>query len=332
MNLMWAIIVRVLVSFSLVSCSDAAVDRKTTHARLVELVPIDVDPKRLERRNFGALTLLSAFQLASKDKRFGGLSGLSVGRDGRLYAVSDHGYWLSASMLLGPDDALKDLVDWRIAPILTTTKLPVRGRLRDAEALAQARDGSFLVAFEGLHRISLYSPPPETFESTPVSVQIPSAVAQAPSNGGIEALATLADGRLLIIAEELENPDGSVKAWVLDDGQFTELSYLPAKGFRVTDCAALNNGDVLVLERRYVPFGILSARLTRVTAGSLRPGAKVAGKELLKLEQPLAVENFEGIAVQQTSNGTMIFIVSDDNYSSFQQTLLLQFLLPHSHP
>lgn len=332
MNLMWAILVRVLVSFSLVSCSDAAVDRKTTHARLVELVPIDVDPKRVERRNFGALTLLSAFQLVSKDKRFGGLSGLSVGRDGRLYAVSDHGYWLSASMLLGPDDALKDLVDWRIAPILTTTKLPVRGRLRDAEALAQARDGSFLVAFEGLHRISLYSPPPETFESTPVSVQIPSAVAQAPSNGGIEALATLADGRLLIIAEELENPDGSVKAWVLDDGQFTELSYLPAKGFRVTDCAALNNGDVLVLERRYVPFGILSARLTRVTAGSLRPGAKLAGKELLKLEQPLAVENFEGIAVQQTSNGTMIFIVSDDNYSSFQQTLLLQFLLPHSDP
>ena len=332
MNLMWAILVRVLVSFSLVSCSDAAVDRKTTHARLVELVPIDVDPKRVERRNFGALTLLSAFQLVSKDKRFGGLSGLSVGRDGRLYAVSDHGYWLSASMLLGPDDALKDLVDWRIAPILTTTKLPVSGRLRDAEALTQARDGSFLVAFEGLHRISRYSPPPKTFESTPVSVQIPSAVAQAPSNGGIEALATLADGRLLIIAEELENPDGSVKAWVHDDGQFTELSYLPAKGFRVTDCAALNDGDVLVLERRYVPFGILSARLTLVKAGSLRPGAKLAGKELLKLEQPLAVENFEGIAVQQTSNGTMIFIVSDDNYSRFQQTLLLQFLLPDSDP
>src|SRR4030095_7801459 len=160
MNLMWAIIVCVLVSFSLVSCGDTAVDRKTTHARLVELVPIDVDPKRVERRTFGSLTLLSTFQLASKDKRFGGLSGLSVGPDGRLYAVSDHGFWLSASMLLDPDGALKDLVDWRIAPILTTTKLPVCGSLRDAEALAQARDGSFLVAFEGFHRIWRYSPPP----------------------------------------------------------------------------------------------------------------------------------------------------------------------------
>jgi hypothetical protein len=48
------------------------------------------------------------------------------------------------------------------------------------------------------------------------------------------------------------------------------------------------------------------------------------------LEQPLAVENFEGMAVQQTAAGTMIFIVSDDNYSTFQQTLLLQFLLPSS--
>ena len=326
------IVTALLILILIASCRHFTIAQAAADKGLVELESIDVDPKRPERRDFGSLTLLSAFQLASKDKRFGGLSGLSVGRDGRLYAVSDQGYWLSASMLLDPDGALKDLVDWRIAPILTTTKLPVSGRLRDAEALAQARDGSFLVAFEGLHRIWRYSPPPKTFESTPVSVQIPSAVAQAPSNGGIEALATLADGRLLIIAEELENPDGSVKAWVLDDGQFTELSYLPAKGFRVTDCAALNDGDVLVLERRYVPFGILSARLTRVKAGSLRPGAKLAGKELLKLEQPLAVENFEGIAVQQTSNGTMIFIVSDDNYSSFQQTLLLQFLLPDSDP
>jgi hypothetical protein len=325
-------VIVMVVLLSIASCRRPTVAQVTANTRLVELVPIDVDPKRVERRTFGSLTLLSAFQLASKDKRFGGLSGLSISADGSLYAVSDRGYWLSARMLLDPSGVLKDLAEWRIAPMLTTTKIPVSGRLRDAEALTQARDGSFLVAFEGFHRIWRYSPPPKTFESTPVSVQIPSAVVQAPSNGGIEALTTLADGRLLIIAEELENPDGSVKAWVIDDGQFTELSYLPAKGFRVTDCAALDNGDVFVLERRYVPFGILSARLTLVKAGSLRPGAKLDGKELLRLEQPLAVENFEGIAVQQTSDGTMIFIVSDDNYSRFQQTLLLQFLLPHSDP
>jgi hypothetical protein len=320
-----------LVLVSLVSCVRFTTAQVTTDTAVaVDLIPIDVDPKHPERRNFGALTLLSAFQIESKDKRFGGLSGLSIGRDGKLYAVSDNGYWLSAKMEIDPNGVLLNLTDWQIAPILATTNTPVTGALRDAEALAVAKDGSFLVAFEGTHRISRYSPPPKTFASTPVSVNIPAAVARAPGNGGIEGLAVLPDGRLLALTEEFTNGDGSFKGWLIEKGQFAELAYFPSKGFRVTDCAGLSNGDVLVLERRYVPFGILSARLTLVKGNSLQPGAKLAGKELLKLEQPLAVQNFEAVAAQQTSKGTLIYIVSDDNYSPFQQTLLLQFLLPNT--
>jgi hypothetical protein len=159
-------------------------------------------------------------------------------------------------------------------------------------------------------------------------VQIPPEIARAPANGGMEGIASLPDGRLLILTEEFENPDGSFKGWLMEAEKAIELSYTPARGFHVTDCAALDNGDVLVLERRYIPLGILSARITVVEGSHLQAGAKLVGKELLKLEQPLATENYEGIAVQRTSKGTIIFIVSDDNYSSFQQTLLLQFLLP----
>ena len=330
-NLPQTITQLVLVLVSLVSCLPLSTAQTTTDTPVVvELVPIDVDPKHPERRNFGALTLLSAFQIESKDKRFGGLSGLSIGADGRLYGVSDRGYWLSAKMEMDRNGVLLNLIDWQIAPILTTTNTAVTGALRDAEALTQAQDGSFLVAFEGAHRIWRYSPPPKTFESPPASVQIPAAAARAPRNGGIEGLAMLPDGRLLALTEEFANGDGSFKGWLIDKGQFAELAYFPSKGFRVTDCAGLNNGDVLVLERRYVPFGILSARLTLVKANSLQPGTKLTGKELLKLEQPLAVQNFEAVAAQQTSKGTMIYIVSDDNYSAFQQTLLLQFLLPNT--
>jgi hypothetical protein len=326
-----SVILTVLFLVSLVSCQCLTTAQTTMNTPVVvKLVAIDVDPKRPERRNFGSLTLLSAFQIESKDKRFGGLSGLAIGTDGKLYGVSDNGYWLSAKMAMDPNGVLLNLTGWQIAPILATTNKPVSGGLRDAEALTVAQDGSFLVAFEGAHRIWRYSPPPNTFESTPVPVPIPEAVGRAPRNGGIEGLATLPDGRLLALTEEFENPDGSFKGWLIDKGQFAELAYFPSKGFRVTDCAALNNGDVLVLERRYVPFGILSARLTLVKANSLQPGAKLSGKELLNLEQPLAVQNFEAVAAQQTPKGTMIYIVSDDNYSPFQQTLLLQFLLPNT--
>ncbi|MGH7886809.1 MAG: esterase-like activity of phytase family protein [Candidatus Binatia bacterium] len=299
-----------------------------TKGRLVELIGFDLDPKNPDRKQFGPLTFMGAFQLNSKDKRFGGLSGLTIGADGRLYAVSDRGYWLSARMLQNAEGALVDLVDGHIAAMLTPAKIPVTGSLSDAEALARAQDGSFLVAFEGRHRIWRYDPPPHTFESTPTPIAVPAELSRAPSNGGIEGLATLPDGRLLALTEEFANPDGSFKGWLLNGGHFAELSYLPAKGFRVTDCAALKNGDVLVLERRYVPFGILSARVTLVDGKTVRPGATLSGRELLKLEQPLVTENFEGLAVQDTAKGTMIYLISDDNYNPFQQTLLLQFLLP----
>jgi len=213
--------------------------------------------------------------------------------------------------------------------MLTTGNMPVSEELADAEALALDRDGSFLVAFEGVHRIWRYAAA-ATFVSTPVPIPIPSAMRRAPGNGGFEGLATLPDGRLLALTEEFANPDGSFKAWLFKNGGFAALSYLPAKGYHVSDCAALSNGDVLVLERRYVPLGIFSARVTLVKAETIQPGAKLSGAELLRLEQPLAVENYEGIAVQQTAHGTMIFLVSDDNYSAFQQTLLLQFLLPNT--
>jgi len=323
------VILFVLIQVTLVSCIGITASYISSNSRLVDLVPFELDRKNPERKQFGSLIFMSAYQLQSKDKRFGGLSGLSIGPDGKLYAISDHGFWISAKMITNPSGALVDLMDWQIAPMLATTNTPVTEALRDAEALALAHDGSFLVAFEGVHRIWRYDPLPATFESTPLPVAIPAAMTRAPGNGGIEGLAMLPDGRLLALTEEFANRDGSFKGWLIDKGQFAELAYFPSKGFRVTDCAALDNGDVLVLERRYAPLGIWAARLALVEAKSVQPGGKLRGRELLRLEQPLAVDNFEGVAVQQTSKGTMIYIVSDDNYNPFQQTLLIQFLLPN---
>jgi hypothetical protein len=302
-----------------------------SESRLVNLEPFDVDSKNPERKQFGALTLLSAFQLQSKDRRFGGLSGLSIGQDGKLYAISDAGYWLSATIVVEPDGVLKDLRDWQIAPLLMPDKTPVRRSWVDAEALAESADGSFLVGFEGRHRIWRYSPAPAMIKSAPILVPTPDALARAPMNGGIEGLASLPDGRLLMLTEDFANSDGSLKGWLSSGGRFAEISYVPARGYSVTDCAVLSNGDVIVLERRYRPLAIFSVRLALVDQKDLRAGAKLTGKELLRLEQPLAVENFEAVAVQRTTRGTVIYLVSDDNYNPFQQTLLLQFLLPDSN-
>jgi hypothetical protein len=298
---------------------------------LVQLTAIDLDPNRPQRKEFGRLTLLSAYELRSKDARFGGLSGLTIGIDGRLYAVSDAGYWVSARMSLDPERRLLDLIEWTIEPILSTTGARVRNPLHDAEALARTSDGSFMIAFESVHRIWRYPPPPVTFHSLPTPIPVPTELAKAPSNGGLEGLAVLPEGRLLALTEEFQNLDGSFKGWLIEGERFFEISYSPAENFRVTDCAALSNGDVIVLERRYIPLISLSARLTLVRRQDILPGAQLIGEELLRLQYPLEVDNFEGVAVEEDPiKGTIIYIVSDDNYNALQRTLLLQFRLNRS--
>jgi hypothetical protein len=315
----------------LISCTTRSAAPLAEPSRLVQLTAIDLDPNNPERKEFGRLTLLSAYELRSSDPRLGGLSGLTIGIDGRLYSVSDAGYWVSAQMLVDSDGRLLDLTEWAIEPILSTIGAPVRNPLHDAEGLARTPDGSFIIAFENVHRIWRYPPPPITFHSLPIPVPVPPEVAKAPRNGGLEGLTILPDGRLLALTEELRNPDGSFKGWLMEGGRFLEVSYLPSEEFRVTDCAALNNGDVIVLERRYVPLVSLSARLTLVRGQHIQPGAKLVGEELLQLEYPLDVDNFEGVAVQEDPiKGTVIYIVSDDNYHPLQRTLLLQFRLNQS--
>jgi hypothetical protein len=203
----------------------------------------------------------------------------------------------------------------------------VRGRLTDAEALARDLDGSFIVSFEQDHRLWRY-PPPNGFSSPAQSLPTPGELAKAPRNGGIEGVTVLPDGRILAITEEYENPDGSLKGWLIENNRFVPVSYVPSDGFRVTDLAALSNGDVLVLERRVSLVGAWGARIKLVSRASLRAGAQLKGEEIARLDPPLRVDNFEGIAVREDPEaGTFLYLISDDNYSSFQRTLLLQFRL-----
>ena len=130
---------------------------------MVQLRPFQIDSKENQRTEFDGLILLGAFELRSRYSQFGGISGLSIGADGRLYAVSDRGYWLSAQMRHDSEGVLVDLLDWQIKPILTPARTPTDGLLTDAEALARAPDGSFIVGFEQIHRLWRYLPPPMTF-------------------------------------------------------------------------------------------------------------------------------------------------------------------------
>lgn len=296
---------------------------------VVEAIPIRLSAEEPGRQRLGDLTFLSGFELRSPDRRFGGLSGLAISADGSiLYAVSDRGFWISMATRHDAGGRLVALEGMEMADLQTPEGTPVSGRQRDSEGLTREPDGSFIVSFEQIHRLWRYPPPPAAFRAPARPVPVPAELAGAPNNGGIEGVTVLSDGRILIIAEEYENPDGSVKGWFLKEDRFDVVSYVPSQGFRVTDIATLADGDILVLERHYGLLGAWAARIKRLSKESLRAGARLSGREVARLDPPLAVDNYEGIAVREDpSGGTLVYIISDDNYNPFQRTLLLQFRL-----
>ena len=289
----------------------------------VKAVPVALDPQRPGVRVVGRLVFTGGFELVSDHRSFGGLSGLDVSADGRrLRAVSDRGGWVTADLVHDSAGRLVAAGSWRRTAMLTPSGKPVRGRQRDAEGLARTAGGSFLVSFEGRHRIWRY---PTALDAPPRPVKTPRDLDKAPVNGGLEGITALSDGTILGVTERHANGDGSLKGWLLRNGTAREIAYMPADRLHPTGLAAMPGGDVLLLERRLTLAGI-RVRIVRLARGSLRAGTPLRGKAVAELRHPLSVDNFEGIALRRDPQGrTLLYLVSDDNFLPFQRTLLLQF-------
>jgi len=74
-------------------------------------------------------------------------------------------------------------------------------------------------------------------------------------------------------------------------------------------------------------------RIRRIAAKELKPGALIAGEVLLEAHDDLNIDNMESIAAHRSSSGeTILTLMSDDNFSALQRTLIMQFTLPETKP
>ena len=87
-------------------------------------------------------------------------------------------------------------------------------------------------------------------------------------------------------------------------------------------------GDVLLLERKFSWTGGLVVRMRRIALGEIKPGALVDGPILFEADLGYEIDNMEGLSVHRSAAGeTVLTLISDDNFSVIQRTLLLQFTL-----
>ena len=275
----------------------------------------------------GPLRPLGGLVLAPDMLGGGGFSGVHLAPDLTLTLISDRGHWAEARLVL---DGLTPigLQPIRHGPLRDEAGKPIpRGFAGDAEALARLPDGTWLVAFERRHRIRAY----RRLDGPGAYVAAPPGLEAAPPNGGLESLAVLQDGRLFAIAETFAPPDRPElrHAWLGAPGRWVPLYWQPAPGFHPTDAAILPDGRALVLERRFSLLGGFSARLVMTAPDALRSareGAVLHGETILMLDDaPLPSENWEAVAVTRFGDQTLVALISDDNESILQRSLLLLF-------
>jgi hypothetical protein len=257
---------------------------------------------------------------------FGGLSALHVAPDLTVTAVSDLARFAQFSLRLDAAQRPMGMTLKRAGWLRDGAGRPLpRGYTGDAEALARLPDGSWLVGFERWHRIRRY----RDFDGPGTYVEAPPGLDRAPGNGGLEALAVLADGRWLALAEDLAPADAPELrvAWLGGPGAWSIRAYRPAETMVPVDAAPLPDGGALVLERGFSLFGGFSGRLVRLSAATLAAPGVLVGEELLSIAPPLPVDNYEGIAAFRHEGRLLVAMVSDDNENRLQRSLLLLFEL-----
>ncbi|MBS4046110.1 MAG: esterase-like activity of phytase family protein [Alphaproteobacteria bacterium] len=298
----------------------------TVRTAVLELNPTAPPEQRGDMR-VGRLDYLGGLILAADQGGFGGYSGIAVDADGAgLWAISDTGHWLRLDFRRSEAGLPTDIAAAEILPLRDANGAEItRKVLNDAEGLRYLADGRWLVSFERAHRLWVYDRPGGVATAT---VLVPASVAQQPNNGGIEAMAAFANGDLLLFSEEMQalnGGDGNA-AWLWRDGNWRDLVWPARDDFKPTDALALENGDVIVLERFFKPVIGPKARLQRIPAAAIGSDTMLKAEMLAEWAAPYSVDNMEALDMRRMPDGSLwLYVMSDDNQNILQRTLLMVF-------
>lgn len=254
--------------------------------------------------------------VAGADSPLHGLSDFKLVDDADFVSVTDAGDLIRGRLVLGSDGSLSGLEALRIRRLTGLDGRPILDKaMGDAEGLLLTSSGDLFVSFEREHRIWNYGPLGSLW-ARPAPVRYPDAAFGL--NEGMEGIAVAPDGGWRVTGEA-----GGV--WDCSPARCVVVSAPPeppllVSDYRITGLDRDPSGDGwFVVQRAYSAPIDARARVRRMAPdGSL-------GSILIELRLPGTTDNFEGVAAVARNGATRLYILSDDNSSSTQRTLLLAF-------
>ena len=211
---------RLLLASALFCSAPAFAEDMQVNSRIIENFRIGSSETR-----FGPLEFNGGLELTSVNRDFGSLSSLRFTEPGRsLLAVSDNGFWISATITRDAAGHPVSFDQARIAEMQnangerTTEKWDT-----DAEGLL-VDDGKITVSFERNHRISTGTLDRDTLTFSGSNEKLPVPARELRSNRGFETLAKAPgssplQGARVAVTEKSLNKAGDIFAAVMEGPQ-----------------------------------------------------------------------------------------------------------------
>jgi hypothetical protein len=285
------------------------------------------------RVRFGSLEYRSGLALTSRFPGFGGLSGLRLDPNGRRFiSFSDKGAWFTGRIVYQGREMI-GLDDVEAAPMLGPDGQPITTRgWFDSESIAL--DGPLVyIGLERVNQVLRFDFSKGFTRSRGEVVPLPPAARKLPFNKGLEALIFVPKGlplagTLIAMSERGLDANGNLIGFLVGGPTPGQFSVRRTESYDISDATLLPSGELLVLERKFSLVAGVGIRIRRIALRSLAPGAVIDGPVIFEADLGNEIDNMEGIDAYVTPEGeTVLTMVSDDNFSMIQRTLLLQFTL-----
>ena len=277
----------------------------------------------IEPAHAGPFRLDAAWRITGEGRFFGGFSALAAASSKQIIAASDTGYRLVID--LASDGRTATASYDRFGADSDAAKVAY-----DLESLTRdPATGNLWGAYEGSNGIRRFGPDlrPLQFETIP-------AMRGWGDNSGAEAFTRLPDGKFFAIEER-------AKAWGSNEHRALLFPGDPLLGaqprklfvgvpgnFRPVDAIAIDHTRLLILLRD-VAFGFPPRFETAIAFLDLAAASEGLDAEIVAhLGEGFPHDNYEGMAITDDADGRFLWLISDDNGMTYQNSYLLRLRWP----
>ncbi len=314
-----------LSALLLFSCSSGQ-----TNAYSYPIAPEHFDSRFMQLKFNGSIVFKSSRFNSIPIKE---LSGIAWDKDDQvLYAVSDEGYLYQLKVTF-KNNQLHDLKVVFATNLIDSNGIPLKGKYRDSEGLStlytnngKQGDTQLLISFENKPRIVKFSTKGRMISSIKLPKKINKKSKFLHKNKALESVAYHPEFGVVTAAEyPIKYRPKSIQTLFSSNGKEWNFERSKAPNSGITGLEILENGDVLILERSYKnPFIPVVINLRRLQLDKCDKNQLCTAETVARFNasEGWSIDNFEGLAHYKDNQ---YFMISDDNNSLFQKTILVLF-------